>query len=39
MKEISEYRTKLLGELIASAGEFRKACLAVPDPFIPLEGS
>jgi hypothetical protein len=37
MKEISEYRTKLLGELIASAGEFRNACLAVQDPLMPLE--
>jgi hypothetical protein len=37
MKEITEYRTKLLDELLASASEFRKACLAVRDPFQPVE--
>lgn len=37
MKEISEYRTKLLNELLASASEFRKACLAVQDPFQPVD--
>jgi hypothetical protein len=37
MKEIRQYRAKLLKELVASAREFRKACLAVQDPSNPLE--
>jgi hypothetical protein len=37
MKEIRQYRAKLLHELVASAREFRKACLAVQNPFIQLE--
>ena len=37
MKEVTTYRTLLISKLMASAGEFREACLAVPDPFVPLE--
>ena len=37
MKEVSEYRRHLLEQLIASASKFRKICLAVQDPFVPLE--
>jgi ankyrin repeat protein len=37
MKQISEYRTKFLNELAASASEFRQACLAVQDPFQPVD--
>jgi hypothetical protein len=37
MKQIREYRAKLLDKLTASASEFRRACLAVQDPFLPLD--
>ena len=37
MKEIREYRTRLLARLAAVAREFREACLAVQDPFAALE--
>jgi len=37
MKEVSAYRTQLISRLMASAREFRKVCLTVQDPFIPLE--
>ena len=37
MKEISGYRTRLISKLIDSAIVFRKACLAVQDPFKPVE--
>ena len=37
MNEISEYRIHLLSELITSAREFRRACLAAQDPFLPVE--
>ena len=37
MKELSEYRTKLIERLTTSASEFRAACLAVKDPHAPLE--
>jgi len=37
MKELNEYRTHLIGKMIASANEFRAVCLAVKDPFAPLE--
>ena len=37
MKEISGYRTQLISKLIVSAREFREACLAVQDPFAPVE--
>ncbi len=38
MKELTEYRARLLERLAASAEEFRGACLAVPDPFAPIDG-
>ncbi len=37
MKELVEYRAKLLERLVEAAKEFRSACLAVKDPFAPLE--
>ncbi len=37
MKELLEYRRKLLDQLDAKAKEFRDACLAVKDPFAPME--
>ena len=37
MKELAEYRTRLIDKLIASANEFREACMAAHDPFKPLE--
>ena len=37
MKELSEYRTQLVGRLASMANNFRKACLAVKDPHAPLE--
>ena len=37
MKQVSEYRAKLLDKLIASASEFRSACLAVADPFLTMD--
>lgn len=37
MKELLEYRTKLLERLREAADEFREACLAVPDPYLPAE--
>ena len=37
MKESNEYRVRLIEKLVASANEFRAACLAVRDPFAPLE--
>lgn len=37
MKQVSEYRGKLLDKLIASASEFRRACLAVQDPFLAMD--
>jgi hypothetical protein len=37
MKEITEYRTLLLQKLTAAAKDFQTACLAVQDPFAPLE--
>ena len=36
MKELSEYRMKLLERLRETAKEFRAACLAVKDPFAQL---
>ncbi len=38
MKELSEYRTKLMERLVEAAKEFRAACLAVKDPYAPLDG-
>ena len=37
MKELTEYRQKLLDRFAAAAAEFREACLAVKRPFDPLE--
>lgn len=37
MKELMEYRVNLIGKLVSSAIEFRDACLAVNDPFQPLD--
>ncbi len=37
MKELSEYRTQLIEKLFAAAKDFRGVCLAVKDPFAPLE--
>jgi hypothetical protein len=37
MKELYDYRTRLIDTLVAAANEFRAKCLAVPDPFVPLE--
>ncbi len=38
MKELLEYRTKLMERLVEAAKEFRTACLAVKDPYTPLNG-
>ena len=37
MKELTEYRQKLMDRLAQSAAEFRVACLAIRNPFEPLE--
>ncbi len=37
MKELNEYRKKLIDRLVDSAKRFREACLAVKDPYAPLE--
>ena len=37
MKELKEYRAQLLNRLIEAAHGFRDACLAVKDPYAPLE--
>lgn len=37
MKELKEYRTQLINKLTTMAKEFQSACLAVKDPFAPLE--
>lgn len=37
MKELIEYRTKLIARLVAAAREFRAGCLAVEDATLPLE--
>jgi len=37
MKELSEYRTNLIDKLATAAQDFRAACLAVKDPYAPLE--
>ena len=37
MKELSEYREKLIDKLAAAAKDFRAACLAVTEPYAPLE--
>jgi hypothetical protein len=37
MKELNEYRQKLINRLQEAAREFCEACLAVKDPYAPLE--
>ena len=37
MKELNEYRARLIENLVKSAREFRTECIAVHDPFAPLE--
>jgi hypothetical protein len=37
MKELLEYRRKLMERLSQAAKEFRAACLTVKDPFAPLD--
>jgi hypothetical protein len=37
MKELLEYRANLMANLATAAKEFRTRCLAVKDPFAPLE--
>ena len=36
MKELLEYRQKMINRLETAAGEFRAACQAVRDPFVPV---
>lgn len=38
MKELLEYRASLLDRLLNSTREFRSACLAAEDIFVPLHG-
>ena len=37
MKELKEYRTHLINKLAATAKDFQMVCLAVKDPFAPLD--
>ncbi len=37
MKELDEYREKLINRLTEAAKEFRSACLAVKQPYEPIE--
>ena len=37
MKELTEYRRNLIEKLVNAARDFRAACLAVTDPYAPLE--
>lgn len=37
MKELLEYRAKLTERLLEAANEFRAACLAVKDPYLPSQ--
>ena len=37
MKELEEYRTNLIERLADTAKAFRSACLAIQDPYAPLE--
>jgi DinB family protein len=37
MKELNDYRNQLMNKLTTTARDFRAACLAVKDPFAPLE--
>ena len=36
MKELNEYRVLLMNKLVATAREFQAVCLAVKDPYAPL---
>jgi len=36
MKELLEYRAKLMDRMVSVVREFREICLAVKDPFVPL---
>ena len=36
MKELNEYRAHLMDKLITTANDFRAACMAIEDPFVPL---
>src|SRR5512133_2698528 len=38
MKELLEYRTKLISKLISASHEFRDACLAAKEAFASLDG-
>ncbi|WKZ37028.1 MAG: DinB family protein [Anaerolineales bacterium] len=38
MKELIEYRVKLIARLMEAAREFRSACESYSNPFIPIEG-
>ena len=37
MKELTEYRTNLIGRLVEAAHEFRSECLSVQDAFTPVD--
>lgn len=37
MKELTEYRKNLISKLTSAAKEFRDACLAIKEPYTPLE--
>lgn len=37
MNELTEYRANLIDKLAAAAKDFRAACLAARDPYVPLE--
>ena len=37
MKELNDYRAQLIDKFIATARDFQAACMAVKDPFAPLE--
>lgn len=37
MKELNEYRIHLIERLVSATREFRDACLAMQDPFAPLD--
>ena len=39
MKELKEYRAQLINKLVDTADRFRKTCLAVQDPYEPLEAN
>lgn len=39
MKELNEYRAHLIERLVSATREFKDACVAVQDPFAPLENN